>query len=690
MREPIRRDPIARDPGPPELVLWGAGHAHVEVLRQLARRPERGVRVTLISREPHSPYSGMLPGLIRGDYDFDEAHIDLGPLAAAAGARLIIAEATGLDLVARAVTFPDRPPIPFDVLSINIGGEPVTPDDSGVPVKPIGRLLARLAEIEPALQPDTRLAIVGAGAGGTELALALAHRLDRRVGIALVCADTLPLPTAPARARAIARDALVDAGVEILSGVRAGTFHDGRLSLSDGSYLEAAAVLWATGVAISPALQAAGLACDAAGAVRVDRGLRSMTHPFVFAAGDCATIEGAPRPKSGVWSVRAGPVLAGNLRRALRGKDPKPWRPQREALAILGLGNGRAVGWRNGFVHQGGRLWRWKDRIDRRWVARYRVSPLGSPPLAPDGRGGTPVSIPTPFDEDVLTFILGGLRQRGGVDGSDGTRGLELPPAGYAVLHHIDYVPSCLDDPFQFGLIAATQALSGLAITGAHPWMATALVTRAGARDADLTAMLYGANHVLAMAGCSLVGARAVAGATPALGFAVVGLAEPDATIWVGGPRAGDAVVLTRPLGGALILDGARRGAAKARWRQAAIAAMRRSNIEAMAILRTHGACAGVDVMGRGLLGSLAVMLRGTALTARLDHAAIPVLSGARDLLNLESQEEATAFLLAAPEISGGLLAVVPAGLAESCRDELRRVGHAAAIIGAIAADDPP
>src|SRR5690349_22781033 len=108
------RAPISSD-----LVLLGAGHAHVEVLRRFAMRPEPGLRITLIGREAETPYSGMLPGLIRRDYRFEQAHIDLAPLAAASGARLIVAEATGIDLDARTVRLERRPESSFDVLSVD-------------------------------------------------------------------------------------------------------------------------------------------------------------------------------------------------------------------------------------------------------------------------------------------------------------------------------------------------------------------------------------------------------------------------------------------------------------------------------------------------------------------------------------------------------------------------------------------
>src|ERR1700722_1926900 len=122
-----------------DIVLLGAGHAHVEVLRRFAMRPEPGVRLTLIGREPETPYSGMLPGLIRSEYTHQEAHIDLAPLAALANARLVLGEATSFDPEERTVSVAGRPDIPFDLLSVDVGGIPVLPDGTGIAVKPIGR-----------------------------------------------------------------------------------------------------------------------------------------------------------------------------------------------------------------------------------------------------------------------------------------------------------------------------------------------------------------------------------------------------------------------------------------------------------------------------------------------------------------------------------------------------------------------
>src|SRR5689334_7382867 len=403
-----------------DLVLLGAGHAHVEVLRRFAMRPEPGVRLTLMGREPETPYTGMLPGLIRGDYTFEQAHIDLAPLAAAAQARLIVAEATAIDLAERQVTVTGRPAIPFDLLSVDLGGEPAMPPNGGQPVKPIGQFLARLSALEEQLSHGARIAVVGGGAGGTELALALARRYRNRVHIVQVCHGPEPLASAPAYARSVARAALVDAGVQLACGVRAGAWASGRLPLSDGSFLDVEAALWATGVVGPSLLAAAGLACDATGCVRVQATLQSVSHPFVFAAGDCAAIEGNARPKAGVWAVRAGAPLAANLRRAAAGRKLHRWQPQSDALAIVGLGDGRALAWRNGVAVVGRPIWRWKDWIDRRWMGMYQrpMAPMQGDDAMRCGGCGAKVGA------EVLASALAGLPR---LPGADVLIGLDAP-----------------------------------------------------------------------------------------------------------------------------------------------------------------------------------------------------------------------------------------------------------------------
>jgi selenide,water dikinase len=678
-------------------------------LRRFAMRPEPGVRLTLIGREPETPYSGMLPGLIRGDYEPRQAHIDLAPLAAAAGARLILGEAVSIQRAARTVTVPGRPDIPFDILSINVGGEPEAAGGDDIPVKPIGRFLDQLRHLEATLRNGDRIVVAGAGPAGVELALALAWRFGARYRIALVSGTPEPLIDAPASARRVAVSALVDASVEIVRGAMAGALENGRLALSDGSFLEAAACLRATDV-IGPAfLAGSGLACDAKGCVIVDLTLRSRGDPAIFAAGDCASIEGAPRPRAGVWAVRAGVHLARNLRLAARHRPLRRWRPQREALVILGLGGARAVAWRNGLSVSGRFVWRMKDRIDRRWMRMYTEMRMAPDPSDPMRCGGCGAKV----GAEVLAGALSDLPKLDnrelliGLDAPDDAAVLRVPP-GRLLVQSVDHFRAFLDDPFLFGQIAAAHALSDLHAMGARPWTALAVAAvphGPGAKmRVDLAAMLRGATEVLHEDGCTLVGGHSGEADEAALGFAVSGLAEPEALTRKTGLRPGDALILTKPLGTGIVLAGHMRGLARAAWLTATIGSMRATNAAAASILRDHGVTACTDVTGFGLAGHLSEMTVASNAAACIWRDAVPALPGSLELLALGVEstlapENARAVpnlsteprerLLIDPQTSGGLLAGVPPARADACLRVLLAAGMSAAIIGVVEAPLP-
>jgi selenide,water dikinase len=176
---------------------------------------------------------------------------------------------------------------------------------------------------------------------------------------------------APAVRRRVQRT-LVARGISVHCNARAVAIEPGAVIVRDGRRVAADRIFLATSAAAAPWLAASGLACDAAGFVTVDEHLRSPSHPFVFAAGDCASQQGQAYAKSGLYAVRQGPVLAENLRRQLRGEALTAFRPQRTALALLATGDGRAIMSWSRFAAEGAWVWRWKDAIDRRFMARYR------------------------------------------------------------------------------------------------------------------------------------------------------------------------------------------------------------------------------------------------------------------------------------------------------------------------------
>lgn len=375
------------------VVLIGAGHAHVTVLREFGLSPVAGTRLTVVSRGQHTPYSGMLPGLIAGDYRFEDIHIDTVPLTRFAGAQFHRDEAIGLDLGNRLVICRGGARISYDVLSIDIGSTPNTADVPGaaehaIPVKPIDGFLSRFDALLArtlAHKGRARVAVVGAGAGGVELILAVQHRLSRevaragfatnRLAFVLISATADILPAFPSAFRARFRALLAERGIIVATGAPIARVEAGRLLFHDGASIKADEILWATQAAPPSWLASSGLPLDQHGFLKVDETLRVVGRDDIFAAGDIISFAPRGLPKSGVYAVRAGPVLADNLRRTLIGQPLRPFQPQRDALYLVSTGDRRAIGTRNGMTFGGAWAWRWKDWIDRRFMRRFKDLP---------------------------------------------------------------------------------------------------------------------------------------------------------------------------------------------------------------------------------------------------------------------------------------------------------------------------
>ncbi|MBK5927877.1 FAD-dependent oxidoreductase, partial [Rhodobaculum claviforme] len=351
--------PLTRD-----LVLIGGGHAHALVLRAWGMAPLPGARLTLISPAPTAPYTGMLPGHIAGHYPRAALEIDLVRLARHAGARLILDRATGLDRAAGRVHLRDGAPVAYDVAALDIGitsDMPALPGfvDHAVAAKPLDAYASRWSAFLEALDAGRvppQVAVIGGGVAGVELALAMAHRMARhdaaRVTVLEAGAQALPGVSAQARSRLLAHmDRL---GVALITGARAARIEAGAVVLQDARRVPSALTVGAAGARAQGWLADTGLHLTE-GAITVDRHLRSVTDPAIFAAGDCAHLSHAPRPKAGVFAVRESPILAANLRAALsegRGAGRmRAYRPQRDYLKLVSTGGKGAV------ADKWGRVW---------------------------------------------------------------------------------------------------------------------------------------------------------------------------------------------------------------------------------------------------------------------------------------------------------------------------------------------
>jgi pyridine nucleotide-disulfide oxidoreductase family protein len=381
------------------LVLIGGGHSHVIVLKMLGMHPLAGVRITLITDVFDTPYSGMLPGHIAGFYSRDECHINLRAIANFAQAQLYLDRALGLDLINNRVICTHRPPVSFDLLSIDIGSTPNTTSTPGaaeyaIPAKPVAQLLTYWQQITQNAgknpQKPIKIAIVGGGIGGVELALAMEanlHRIHQGVlEIHLFQRHPQLLPKNHQSMRRQIQTVLKKRHIQLhlkenVTEIEPQNQSSTELQLKceSGFTEEYNHIFWVTQASAPPWLQASGLTTDARGFILVGDTLQSLSHPQVFAAGDIATMVNHPRPKAGVFAVRQGKPLFTNLRRYLQGKPLQPYIPQRQYLSLIGTGDGKAIpsvnfanATRGIFTlppHQ--LIWCWKDRIDRRFMSQF-------------------------------------------------------------------------------------------------------------------------------------------------------------------------------------------------------------------------------------------------------------------------------------------------------------------------------
>ena len=728
-----------------DLVLIGGGHSHVTVLRRFGMQPMPGVRLTVIAADVHAPYSGMLPGLIAGHYGFDDAHIDFGPLTRFAGARLFHDTATGVDLASRHVTCRNRPPVAYDILSIDIGISPVVrvqgAAEYAVPVKPIGGLVARWEALRTRVRASEKrlsVGVVGAGAAGVEMALSMQNAFQQLVSkgdrlfvpeFHLFSAGGCILPTHNRGAQARFVRILKERAVQLHLNSRVAQVEAGQVVIEDGTHVLLDEVVWATEAGTQSWPGESGLDVDGKGFIRVRSTLETISNRGVFASGDVATVSDHPREKAGVFAVRQGAPLAANLRRALRNEPLRPFRPQRKFLSLISAGDRYAVASRGAWSLEGSWVWRWKDWIDRRFIRKFNQLPemsmktklpeeaelrrLASPEVVKELSaitmrcGGCGSKVGATLLDRVLSK-LEPIHRKGvvvGLDSMDDASVEEIPP-GKVLLQTVDAFRTFVDDPYIFGRIAANHCLSDLYAMGAEPRSALAIVTVPFGDESKteilLQELLSGAVSMLNPAGAALVGGHTTEGADLMLGFSVSGIGDRDSLLRKGGMCPGDRIVLTKPLGTGTLFAADMRRLAKARWIDGAVQTMLQSNQEASKVMRNCSATACTDVTGFGLLGHLVEMTKASGVDARLVLGSVPILDGAcettaagllsslqpqnlrlrRAVANVsEASRDLRYPILFDPQTAGGLLASVPASDAESCVTDLHDRGYLHAAI---------
>ncbi|WOI55047.1 selenide, water dikinase SelD [Palleronia sp. LCG004] len=706
-------------PATRDLVLVGGGHAHALVLRSWGMDPLPGARLTLINPGPTAPYTGMLPGFVAGHYDRDTLDIDLMKLAQFAGARIVLGHATGIDRAAKEIEVEDQllgsRRVAYDVASIDIGIHSDMPEitgfsEYGAPAKPLDRFASLWAAHVTGPDRNAPKAVIGGGPAGAELAMAMSYGTDG-APVTLIDRGRAFDDMGQGAAHAL-RAALVRRNVTLIEQAEVAEITAHHVVLKDGGDIPARLVTAATGPRPHAWIGRTGLSLSD-GYIDVDAELRS-SDPAIFAAGDCAHMTFAPRPKAGVFAVRQAPILRANLRASMGAGRLRRFRPQSDYLKLIALGEKSAVADKFGLRLSGRAIWWWKDRIDRRFMRRLSDLPVMEPDPPPrhhtEGLRAMTRQIPcggcaAKVGPEILKTALGPTRDlQEGVETGIGDDAAILRTGGVRQAITVDQIGGISADPRLMAHIAAHHAIGDCLAMGARPQAILPILTlprAAPEMEARTLAEVADAVEAVATAaGAAIVGGHTATGAEMAMGFAVTGLLDGPA-ITLAGARPGDALILTKPLGSGVILAGAMAGRCRGVDLAAALRHMATPQIAAASILsRAH---AMTDVTGFGLAGHLMGMLRAAQAGARLDAKRIPAMDGAialfqggqrstlhaanRQAVARETLGEGAVYeLLFDPQTAGGLLAAIAPEEAEETLARLERAGYPAARIGTVTA----
>ena len=704
--------PLSRD-----LVLIGGGHAHALVLKKWRMNPLPGVRLTLINPGATAPYTGMLPGHIAGHYDRKALEIDLMSLTQFSDARLILSPATGIDHKTRLIHVQGRPPVAYDTASIDVG---ITAQmsisgfsENAIGAKPLqnyAQMWQVFLKTVISGEKTPNVTVIGGGVAGCELAMAMAHALFAkgfRPNISVI-EQGEQISGVGFHARRKLKAAMASLEVNLITNGKIEKITKTHVILKGGMLIPTAFCVGAAGAVPHPWIIQTTLP-QKDGFIKVDQDLRVQGHSNLFAVGDCAHMPFAPRPKAGVFAVRGAPILYHNLRAVLTNTKLKKFHPQRSYLKLISLGNKSALVEKYGISIASPLLWRWKDNIDRKFIAHLTNF------TAMQG-ARLPAIVATGVREEKLEQPLcGGCGAKVAaaalkaslissepethpevVKGTgDDAAILRLPNGGFQVIS-TDHLRAFVDDPVQMTRIAAIHALGDIWAMAAKPQVAliSLILPRMSQslQERTLLEINKTARTVFSNAGALIVGGHTTMGAEMTIGFTITGVRQQK-PITLTGAKDGDVLLLTRPIGSGVILAAHMAGNAPAHSVANTLETMERPQGKAALIL--SNAHAMTDVTGFGLAGHLQEMCTASGLQAEIWQSKIPLYPHARLLSDRGVQSSLLQAnidnapilgtidpLLHDPQTAGGLLAALTPDAASAALSALASQGSKGWVIG--------
>ena len=711
------------------LVLIGGGHSHAIVLKLWGMNPIPGVHLTLITDRTHTAYSGMLPGQVADFYSFEDTHIDLRCLTQFAQANFYLDTVKDLDLENKQIICEEHPPIAFDYLSIDIGSVPAKnsilgASDYAIPAKPVSQFLTAWEKIKTTVESHPKqpynLTIIGGGAGGVELAFNMRTCLTNILENVKEKIDKLTITLIHKGDGLLTghnhwiserlQFLLLENGTNIYLNetvikIKANSSRNYTINCSSGLEIRSDWVFLVTQASAPQWIEKTGLRTDKKGFILVNNYLQSVSHSYIFAAGDIATIENYSRPKAGVFAVRQGQPLFNNLQSIILDNKLQAYSPQKLYLSLIGTGNKKAIASWGKLSLEADWLWTWKDNIDRKFMKRFKdFSPMESQiknnNFIPCNSCGSKVGI------SILERTLKRLK----IDqNSEIVIGLNSPDDAAIIdiskqellVQTIDYLPIFVSDPFIFGQITTNHCLSDLWAMGAKAHSVSAVVTLPYGVDSIIEEILYqllqGCLKILSKNQIFLTGGHTLQGEKLGFGLSCNGFILPNQILQKSGMQTDEKLIITKPLGTGTLLAAEMKYKTKGYWIDNTMKSMLLSNKKASEIFLKFEASACTDITGFGLVGHLIEMMKSSQVSVELNLDKIPTLIGAiktskqgitsslypknlenNTYLNSEQDMENNPkfSLLFDPQTSGGLLASIPEKNSDRCLQELVKAGY--------------
>ncbi|MFK7823206.1 MAG: selenide, water dikinase SelD [Oligoflexales bacterium] len=667
-----------------DIFLAGGGHAHALVIKKYAMNPWPGVRLNLISDCYQTPYSGMLPGLVAGDYHFDEAHIDLARLCQWSQVRFFHGKIKDIDFSLQTVISDEHPPLHWDIISINTGSTPSLPEAPGfkefsTPIKPITHFLSRLKSFIKQLQsntlPDPSVFILGAGVAGIEIAFSLRARFSKlspkqKVKIQIIHSKNQVLPELSGSARKLMEKELAKSDIVITYNTKVEHLTADSITLQGHANFPCQLCIVCSHAQAPHWPSKSGLKVDENGFILVNQNLQSISHPAVFAAGDIAQVSGQPLPRAGVYAVRQAEPLATNLLRAISHQSLIKFKPQKSFLKLIGTGNGKALA-AKGAVHFYGKTpWKLKRSIDQKFMQKLgpdstwlsdmqERKPPAKYSLTLQTEHAKTLALASmrcsgcaaKWDEGVLSDILNSIRSnpklRICLTSPDDPQiflkpddaAVFTPVPGFDMAQSIDFMPCITSDPYLFGRILVNHSFNDIYAMGGKPHSAQALIMlpyaakKIAASDGKLLMQGIATQLIKLGSEIKLIGGHTCEGSPMSAGIVCNGLVKPGSSLSKAGLTAGDKLILSKPLGTGVIFAAAMRLAAHSQWLDSAINSML---VDHSFMSEPHAKFPGggaTDISGFGLLGHLLEMQFMSNKNVILYLDQIPLLPGVEDCL---------------------------------------------------------